>query len=292
MYSARPGQTIARARDFYGVVQVTETEVELPRVHKHNLMHGGTRHGFQYRHPDKRAWPTTYYGRNSGVGLAIQHHPRRNVAGRQFRTGIVGLGPGTIAAYANEERQPASGTQTNEYQRYYEINPQVARMAETHFTFLADARARGAEVDVVLGDARVQMQGELERGAPQEFDVLAIDAFSGDAVPMHLLTRECFELYFAHLKPDGILAVHTSSRYLNLLPVVRTVAESLGKRAYFIFARGDRFGNSTSRWVLVTDNADFLNSPEVRRAITPLRPEDREAVLWTDDFSSLFDVIE
>ncbi len=291
-YTSQPSRTIARARDFYGVVEVSEAEVQLPRVHKYNLMHGHARHGFQYRHPQKRTWPTTYYGRASGVGLAILHHPKRNVPDRRFRIGLVGLGPGTISVYANDEQHAALQKQVSDYQRYYEINPQVVNMAAAYFTFLDDARARGAEVDIVLGDARVEMQRELEQGAAQEFDVLAIDAFSGGAVPMHLLTRECFEVYFAHLKPDGILAIHTSSRYLNLLPVVRTVAESLGKSAYFISAPGDQFGNSASRWVLITDNADFLSSASVRQAITPLRPEDRKFVLWTDDFSSLFDVIE
>src|SRR5262249_17147766 len=145
-----------------------------------------------------RRAPTTYYAEGSGIGLAIRHHPRAG----QLKVGVVGLGAGTLAAYGQE----------GEKYRFYEIDEVVVKISEANFTFRSDSAADCQ--DVVLGDARLMMEQE----EPQGYDVLAIDAFSGDAIPVHLLTRECMDVYRKHLKPDGVLAIHISNRYLDLLP--------------------------------------------------------------------------
>lgn len=283
--------SIARSRNFYGLLRVIEAMAEQPRLHKYRLYHGDIEHGFQYRHPEKRSWPTTYYGKSSGVGIAIEHHPRRKVANLQFRIGAVGLGAGTLATYANEaDYVKQRHKMVDDTLRFYEINSEVIRLAEDHFTFLQDARDRGAGVEVIHGDARIAMEQQMPQNQEEQFDVLAVDAFNGDAVPMHLLTQQCFDIYFRHLKPDGILAVHTSNRYLNLFPVVQASAAVNGKQAHLIVSERDPFGAAASRWVLVTSNERFLRSERLLEARTPT--DENHRILWTDDFSSLFSVFE
>ena len=168
------------------------------------LCHGRITHGLQFTDPEKSRWATTYYGEDSGVGQAILYFRELGAV----RVGAVGLGVGTLASYA----QPG-----DDY-RFYEINPAVLRMAKTYFTYLRDCRGR---CEVTMGDARLS----LERQTPQRFNVLVLDAFSGDAIPTHLLTREAFEIYERHRAPGGVIAIHISNRYLDLAPVVRGLAE-------------------------------------------------------------------
>src|SRR3569623_1596913 len=184
-------------RNFYGVLRVTnhETEDSPPRLYR-SLVHGRIMHGQQFLEGQMRFRPVSYYGPDSGVGRAINSHPRRYEAetkGPRFKIGVVGLGAGTLAAQAK----------AGESIVFYEINPDVVRLAETWFTYLEDC---SADKEIILGDARTQMQLELDRGRSQQFDVLAIDAFSSDAFPMHLLTREAFAIYRRQLRDDGILA--------------------------------------------------------------------------------------
>lgn len=284
---------LAQVRNFYGGLQIYESLVPYPRIHKNVMYHGQIRHGAQYQLPERRSWPTTYYSPNSGVGLAIEHHPKRKVADHQFRMGVIGLGVGTVSAYANDPvNRQRYQQQEDDYVLYYEINPQVVDLANEHFTYTQDARERGAEIELAMGDARIVMERQLEEGKPQQFDVLIIDAFSGDAVPMHLLTKECFETYLGHLNPDGVLALHISSRYINLRPVIRKLAELNGTQGYFIRHDGNELGASSSSWVLVTNNQAFLQTPAVEQVITPLNVMRETPVLWTDDYGSLFDVLD
>jgi hypothetical protein len=282
---------ISKTRNFYGVLSVKEVFAPYPRLHKRIMNHGRITHGSQYLSPERRAEATTYYGAMSGVEIAIDHHPKRGAGSHQFRIGVVGLGTGTLAAYANPAGADADPGHVSDYVEFYEIDPRVVAFAEEYFTFLSDARARGAEVEVVLGDARIQLERELELGQPQRFDVLVVDAFSGDAIPMHLLTKECAEIYWAHLKPDGILAVHISNRYLDLRPVVRELAELHGKQSLLYTHRTRRRGALNSRWVLITDNERFLASEAVQSAAVPQGMQQGKGVLWTDDFSSLFELL-
>jgi spermidine synthase len=196
-----------------------------------------------------------------------------------LRLGVVGLGTGTTALYAR----------AGDLLHYYEINPDVVDIAERRFDFLRDARSRGARVVVSVGDARVVMEADLERARAPRFDVLTIDAFSSDAIPMHLLTRECFRVYWRHLENDGILVVHISNRYLDLAPVVRKLASDLGKRAHFIHGLDDEERALTaSDWVVVTSNLPFIQNENVYSRIVPWRPQDRPPIAWSDDFSSVY----
>lgn len=274
--------SIAMTRNFFGVLRVLEQDKDNPADHRLTLMHGRIEHGFQYIDPEKRHWPTSYFGPESGAGLAIILHPRRHAGGNgssRLRIGVVGLGAGTLAAYGEE----------GDYIRFYEINPEVLRFSDRYFTYRRDS---AAQVDVEPGDARVTMERERQLGKPAQFDVLAVDAFSSDAVPVHLLTRECFETYFYHLKDDGVLAVHISSRYFELSPIVKaiaTIGPATGMEALLVWNEtNENQGTDASTWVLLTRNADFLNSVQVRRFIEPW-PEDMPVMPpWTDDYSNLF----
>jgi SAM-dependent methyltransferase len=197
-------------RDFYGAMRVRDNDDPKDLENLRTLTHGTINHGEQFTHPERRMQPTTYYGPKSGVGLAISTLQQDG----PVRVGVVGLGTGTLAAYGR----------AGDYFRFYELNPMVLQLARTEFSYIT---ATPAKVETVLGDARLS----LERESPQNLDVLAVDAFSSDSIPIHLLTHEAFEIYFHHLKPTGVLAVHVSNRYLNLFPVVRRSADSVHKLA-------------------------------------------------------------
>lgn len=277
-------QNIETSRNFYGVLRVNfEDSYFDNNGPKHELVHGRIQHGYQYLDSDKRRMPTTYYGESSGIGLAINHHPRRHSTdpgAGSLRIGVVGLGCGTLAAYG----------EAGDYIRFYEINPEVIRISDEFFTYRRDTPAK---VEVVLGDARINMERELAAGQPQEFDVLAIDAFSSDSIPMHLLTKECVELYRKHLQPDGLLCVHISNHFLDLTGVVHAIAEAVGCKCAFVDSRpDDAHGTNYATWGIVTQNSKFLESPEVRDHILRWDPKNRPPVLWTDDYGSLWQVIK
>ena len=277
---------IAAARNFFGVLRVLELEKDNPSEHRYTLMHGRIEHGFQFRAEEKRFWPTSYFGPGSGVGIALRYHPRRRAlepAHESLSIGVVGLGTGTLASYC----RPGDSI------RFYEINEDVVKLARTYFTYLPGCLGRA---ELALGDARISMEREMERGERQQFDVLAIDAFSSDAIPVHLLTRECFRLYQYHLKADGILAFHISNRYFDLAPVTRSLAQlepQSGRRAVLIAGKGDEIlGTDSTDWVLITANRQFLESEGVRRAILPWTADDRAPLLWTDDYSNLLHLLK
>ena len=231
--------------------------------------------------------------------MAIRKHPERDNRARPFRVGVIGLGVGTLAAYANARIDPSRSrrnyVQSNERlvpdtMAFYEINPMVLEWAEEHFTFLDDARKRGARIENHLGDARVVLERQLEETGSQRFDVLVLDAFSGDAIPIHLLTREAVALYFEHLREDGILAMHVSNRFLDVKPVVVRLARELGHEVVYAKNKDrDSRGVDGASWMIMTSNMRFLADREVRRYERDL-PE--PGPLWTDDFSSVFDLIE
>jgi hypothetical protein len=277
-------ETVAVKRNFFGVLKVKEEDQHYAAKHRIVLMHGRIEHGFQFTAEDKRYWPTSYFGPSSGVGVAIRFHPRRQDPNiRHLRVGIAGLGAGIIASYGEE----------GDYLRFYEINPDVLLFSEKYFTYRKDT---SAQVDVVLGDARISMEREKSLGRPGQFDVLAIDAFSSDAIPVHLLTRECYRNYWYHLKKDGILALHISSRYFNLSPVIRRLAQLDAERGVQALLVDDN-GSSTqatdaTRWVLVTANKEFIADKQVQQAVSPWTEEDAPTLLFTDDYSNLFHLLQ
>ena len=186
---------------------------------------------------------------------------------------MIGLGTGTIASYGRK----------GDYYRIYEINPQVVEIARREFTFLLDCPAK---VDIVLGDARLSLEGE----PIQQFDVLAVDAFSGDAIPVHLLTIEAFRLYFRHVKPDGILAVHVSNTHLDLEPVVQKAADTLGKKTVLVDTDDGEEGVYGATWVLV-GGTDVFNNPSFQLHDDPIKVKPRFRA-WTDDYSNLFQILK
>lgn len=272
------------ARNFYGVLRVSDEsapnvvllkgdEQSPPKddLRFRRLMNGTITHGIQFLRAARRDQPVSYYGPDSGIGVAFKALASRGPR----RVGVVGLGTGTIAAYAHEGDEFT----------FYEINPLVVQIAEQDFTFLRDSKAH---ISFQLGDARLT----LERQPPQNLDLLAVDAFSSDSIPVHLLTLEAFELYFRHLKPDGILAVHISNRHLYLEPVVAAAAEKLDKDAVVIESPSERANEIfLARWVLLADRGILEQFPNMEEAGEPVTPLAR-VKLWTDSYSSLFSVLK
>jgi hypothetical protein len=250
-----------RSRTFYGTLAVEPT----PEYECLDLVSGRILHGRQF--PGDRRTLTTYYTLESGVGRAIRlFFDRENM-----RVGVVGLGVGTVAGYGIHPTQTI---------RFYELNPDVERLARTHFRFLSDS---AATVQVVLGDARLS----LERDEPQRFHVLALDAFTGDAIPTHLLTVEAMQGYLRHLDVDGVLAIHVTNRYIDLGPVVRGAARRLGLTAIDVIHDAAEPVTS-SRWILCT------RSESTAQALKPFESGDGDTreVLWTDDHSGIFPVLK
>jgi len=290
------GRTLERSRNFYGTLRVLEKQVpfraDRPGIELalRELWNGPILHGEQFYDAARRGGepgtsaplpqvavlrrlPTTYYGADSGCGIAMRYHPGGADAPR--RIGVVGLGTGTLAGYG----QPGDTI------RYFEINPDVATVAERYFTFLADARERGVKIDVVLGDGRLSLQKEPERA----FDILVVDAFSGDAIPVHMLTREAFTLDLSRLRDDGVLAVHVSNRHLSLANEVRRLAAALGVPEVIVRHQppSRRSGLLPSEWVLLSRNRAFLDGPAVKAHMNDGRGEPSGGLPWTDDFSSV-----
>lgn len=260
-----PSTPTIRGRNFYGTVKVKDTGSGDALVRQ--LTHGVIIHGRQFLSPSRQAWPTTYFGSSGGAGIAIaasRHDSPQHV-------GIIGLGIGTMAAYCRP----------GDSYRFYEINPLVDQFANEHFTFLRNCPAHK---EIAAGDARLVMEAEPS----QQFDVLAVDAFSGDAVPVHLLTQEAFAIYFRELKPDGVLAVHVSNRYLNLVPIVKKAADAFKRVAYLSASGSDEaHGLKASTWVLVGRREQLSRFASLREL--PPAPDVRP---WTDDYSSLLGIMK
>jgi hypothetical protein len=233
-------------------------------------MHGTIDHGEEFLTPKFERLPTSYYTTTSGIGLAI----RSLQPSGPVNVGVIGLGAGTISAYSR----------ARDNYSFYDINPLVPHIANTQFRFLRDSPATK---QIVLGDARLS----LEREQSKQFDVLAVDAFSGDAIPVHLLTRQAFALYWRHTKPDGVLAVHVSNHYLNLAPVVALAGAEDGKQAMMVSVDEDaETEGAASDWVLVTSRPGFFYQPNIKgvaQKITPI-PGLRT---WTDDYSNLYKIL-
>lgn len=256
-------------RNFYGIIRVREWEKK-----ENSMIHGMTVHGVQFL--NDRTRPTTYYVEDSGIGLLLLNHPRR---GQGMHVGVLGLGAGTLATYA----------QPGDVYRYYEINPVVVRLAEGEggfFTFLHDSKA---DTTVVLGDARIS----LEQEQSQNFDVLVLDTFSSDSIPVHLVTKEAFALYLKHLKPDGVIAAHISNHHLDLRPVFWQLAQEFGLNImqvnHLASSRRDSF---SSEWILLTKDPALLEIPAIKSHAISFKDYTTPIKLWTDDYSNLFQILK
>ncbi len=265
-YMLTSERVVEEGRNFYGSLYIEDSPAGggVPALRR--IVHGAISHGAQFREPKESQRPTAYYGPNSGIGRCLL-----NLTGPR-RVGVIGLGAGTLAAYSRP----------GDRFRFYEINPLVARYAEQHFTFLSQAREH-ATVEVLLGDGRLLLESE----PPQQFDLLVLDAFSGDSIPVHLLTREAFQVYRKHLKPQGVLALHLSNLYLDLLPVAARLAGDQGWMSIPVLDEGvPKGGTIPSIWCVAGS----------REALDPLglptkTVSSRQGALWVDDQSSLLQAL-
>ena len=263
--------SVCKTRNFYGVLTVFEYSKDEPEDHYFMLQHGVTMHGLQFAELPRSSWPTTYYGKQTGIGMALDSLP----VGRR-RIGLVGLGTGTVAAYA----------QAGDRLRVYEINPDVQRLARSYFSYLPNCLAK---TDVVLGDARLSLENE----PPQNFDLLTLDAFTSDAIPVHLLTKEAFEIYARHMQTNGIIAVHISNQHLNLEPVVINLARHFDyELAKVIFDETtEEWWENSSTWILLSHDRERLHTSAFEHAATYMPTNTVTVPLWTDDFASLYQIL-
>ena len=262
-------ESLLEVRNFYGALRVLERDDGRDRMRL--LMHGTINHGGQFLAGDRALNPTTYYGIESGVGLSLRLLGEK----APLKFAVVGLGSGTLADYA----RPGDRV------RIYEINPMVEGVARTWFQALPKCRGTA---EVVLGDARLSM----EREEPQGYDLIAVDAFSSDSIPVHLLTREAFQQYRRHLRPGGIVAVHISNRYLDLLPVLNSEAGQGGWKTLGVSnEEDDPTGVYSSDWVLMSDRDDLFKRKELAES-GALKESKRTVPRWTDDFSNLYKILK
>ena len=258
-------------RNFYSVIKTRQHEDPVPF---RSLVHGGIVHGGQLLDPAMRMQPSSYFGPNSGYGrmfASLPDTPRK--------VGVIGLGAGSIIAYARK----------GDTFHFYEINPQVVEIAQREFTFMSETPAK---IEVTLGDGRLS----LEREPSQQYDVIAMDAFSGDSIPLHLLTREAMAIYMRHLKPGGVLAFQATNRFINIGPVVASLAAELGLTAVLISdssqsEEGADYWISSTDQILVTANRALLDAPKIRETATVITVPAGFRV-WTDDFNNLVRVLK
>jgi len=277
-------------RNFYGALYIVKKTTPVPHFDSWVLMHGNTYHGIQLIDPGLRNAPTGYYNQTSGVGLTLLNYPRQHDAAgipQGLRVGDIGLGAGTIAAYGLH----------GDVFRFYEIDPEIVRVAGGqygYFSFLSNSRAR---IEVIEGDGRISLERELASGQPQNYDVFVVDAFNGDAVPSHLLTREAFELYLKHLRDENsVIAVHVSNRAVELASVVAAEAEYFHLHVAFINAPG--FSSATvpagiispNQWILLSRGPNVLSLPAIAQATSPMHPS-RGLHFWTDEQNDLLQIL-
>jgi hypothetical protein len=275
--------TLWMTRNFYGVSRIIGTEAPDRKWHSFRLMSGRISHGEQFfssAYPKMRYYPTGYYGLGSGIGLVMMNDPRRQ-SGKALRVGVVGLGAGAMAAWGRP----------GDYLRFYEINPAVIALARGEDGFFSYVSDSGAKVDIIPGDARISMERELAADSSQQFDVLVIDAFNGDSVPMHLLTRQAMQDYFKELKPDGVLAVHISNLYLDLRPVLAEDSRALNLRYGYVHTNEKDLVDWATDWVLLARNDKVLGLPAISSHMQS-RDKVRRIRPWTDDYSNLFQILK
>jgi spermidine synthase len=259
---------IASSRSFYGVLKIRNYNNSNPEIQFKAMINGGIVHGFQFVDKNKSSFPTAYYCKESGVGIAFQALDER----KGLKIVSIGLGVGTVAVYGKR------GDEIN----FYEINRDVEKLGREHFSYLDDSLA---EIKVIVGDARISLENEKETN----FDLIILDAFSSDSIPVHLLTKEAFSVYLAHLKSDGIIAVHTSNRYLNLDPVILNIADYYKLNPLIINSDETNFCFDAT-WILLSPQFDFeiINDFDKYRKVNNYKINGR---LWTDDYSNLLQAL-
>jgi spermidine synthase len=263
-------------RDFYGVVRTRDRSVD--GVSYRAMYHGGIIHGGQLQGPEHKNVASDYFGPGSGYGRMFT--AMNELRPQPRKIGIIGLGAGVVAAYGRQDDEIV----------FYEISPKVIDIEKKDFTFLRDTPAKVAPV--VLGDGRLS----LEREAPRQYDVLGIDAFSGDSIPMHLVTREAMQLYLKHIKPDGVIVFQATNRYIDLLPVIKRHAKDLGLHAVLVSdspgsSTGADYWLSSTDQVLVTRDKALLEHPRLKEAISEIKDR-ADLPTFTDAHHNLFRILK
>jgi len=274
---------VTSERNFYGILSVKDVEVN-HRLQR-RLIDGTTSHGTQSLEKGESQKPLSYYRKNTGVALMLEQFGKyrlNEIGSKALNAGFVGLGAGTLAAYAND----------GDNYTFYELNPAVISAAQNYFSYLKESHA---DIDLVLGDGRVSMQKQFDESGSQQFDTLVIDAFSGDSIPQHLLTQEALLLYFKHLKQDGVLAIHISNSHLDLTPLARGLADVVDKDIIYVETSANNDEEHNVQWVLLTNNQLFLNDTRIKvyRSDWPAESlRDHSNIIWTDERSDLLSVLK
>lgn len=271
----RASEAVAVQRGFFGMLRVADRYVDDAKERRRILFHGAINHGFQYLAEDRQMRHNAYFAEESGIGVALTRHPKRR-RGEPLKIGLLGLGAGTLLTYGRP----------GDHIRIYEIDPEVEPLSRRYFTYFARTEAT---TEVVLGDGRLS----LEREPDQAYDILILDAFSSDAIPMHLLTREAFATYFRHLRPDGILAANMSNRHVEIWPVLGQFADHFGWNFLWIAnSNDDTRGVYSADWGLLVNDPAFLGDPGVQTRLQDTSGLNRDLRMWTDDYTNLFAVLK
>lgn len=269
--------TIHMTRNFYGVLQIAEYRNQKSKEDERRVMlHSNTLHGMQMLAPEFQNQPRSYYTEHSGIVLAIRNHTRR-LKGENLNIGIIGLGTGSLAAFG----------QSGDVIKFYEINPDIIKASSGDKAFFTHIKNSQAAVNVISGDARLL----LEREKAQGFDILAVDAFSGDSIPVHLLTIEAFELYLRHLKPDGLLVIHISNRFIKLKPVVTAAAQHLNMKAFTVLSFRTLKHTENSSWTIIGSNNEFFSSETISSKALKQPTQYQDFRIWTDDYSNILSLL-
>ena len=262
---------ILNARNFYGILSVKDVIIDGETERR--LIDGTTSHGTQSLQPEKKQIARSYYRSNTGVAIALEQLGRN----RKINAGFVGLGAGTLAAYGR----------TGDNFTFYELNPNVVRIANSHFSYLSQTKAN---IEILLGDGRISLADDMALNGSRQYQLLVIDAFSSDSIPIHLLTKEAFDLYWQHISNDGVLAVHISNSHLDLTPVVRGLAKALDKEIFYVKTEAAHQGQHEVEWVLLANKAGSLSN-NLYSFSDNWPSSANETFLWTDDYSNLLSVL-
>lgn len=266
-------------RNFYGVLRVYEENKGTGNWQR-SLMHCNVIHGVELMDSAASYIPFAYYGSETGIGLALAHFPNRfDSAFQGMKVGMIGLGIGTVSTYGSEK----------DYFKYYEIDPEVEVLARKYFKHMSNFKGK---TEVITGDGRISLENEMKESGSNNFDILAVDAFSGDLIPAHLLTHEAVELYLKNLKPNGILAFHITNNYIDLIPVLGGISEKFKRPMYYFIKQADASNPIASLWVLFTSNKTFLNNPAVSKFYSMYDVSVNPIVHWTDDHSPVLELLK
>lgn len=272
-YGAQKENSLGIWRNFYATLRVTQRKT--PQGTLTCLLNGKIIHGCQFKEKNLQQIPLTYFGKDSGVMLAIQSLRKKD---KNLRIGIIGLGVGTIAAYGKKEDKIT----------FYELNPQDITIARTQFSYLSHSPA---VISVIPGDGRLSLQEQMAQKGPLKYNLFVIDAFNDDAIPVHLLTKEAFDLYRKNIVPnDSIIAVHISTTYVNLSPVIKVLAHQFHMSAAIITTPSKGPDLAVSRWALLTNNPELLQTNEIKSSQQDMT-KIKDVQLWTDNYSNLFQLL-